>query len=215
MEKKKRCLIVLIMMQLLIGSFTSAYAQVTIGSDVSPNSNALLDLNENGTSATKGLLLPRVALTSTVAAAPMSAHVNGMVVYNTATAGGVVAGVNQYVSPGLYYNNGTKWERLQLGATNWFYMPSVSIDTRTTGTNRTMNLYNLYYQQFNSPVKASVGAPTSVPYIPTADQLYYYVTDNDPAVFNIQSISAAGVMTYDVLATATDYSFINIVFVIK
>ncbi|MFK5959302.1 MAG: hypothetical protein QM495_10615, partial [Lutibacter sp.] len=57
----------------------------------------------------KGFLPPRVALTSTTSASPLAAHVAGMVVYNTATAGDVI--------PGLYVNNGTAWEK-QIGATS-------------------------------------------------------------------------------------------------
>ncbi len=80
-------------------------AQVTIGSQNAPNASAVLDLQTTN----KGLLLPRVALTSTTAATPLSAHVAGMTVYNTATAGtGTTA-----VSPGQYYNDGSKWTRIQ------------------------------------------------------------------------------------------------------
>lgn len=52
-------------------------------------------------STNKGVLLPRVALTATTSPAPLNAHVAGMVVYNTATAGDV--------TPGQYTNNGTAW----------------------------------------------------------------------------------------------------------
>ena len=62
-----------------------------------PNTNAGLDVDF----ADKGVLVPRVALTSTTSFAPLSAHVAGMVVYNTATTGNV--------TPGFYYNNGTVW----------------------------------------------------------------------------------------------------------
>ncbi len=80
-------------------------AQVTIGSQNAPNASAVLDLQTTN----KGLLLPRVALTSTTAATPLSAHVAGMTVYNTATVG---TG-NNAVAPGQYYNDGTKWIRIQ------------------------------------------------------------------------------------------------------
>ncbi len=80
-------------------------AQVTIGSQNAPNASAVLDLQTTN----KGLLLPRVALTSTTSASPLSAHVAGMTVYNTATAG---TGANA-VTPGQYYNNGTAWVRIQ------------------------------------------------------------------------------------------------------
>ncbi|MEI7980258.1 MAG: hypothetical protein WCI71_01305, partial [Bacteroidota bacterium] len=62
-----------------------------------PNANAGLDVDF----ASKGLLIPRVALTGTTSFAPLAAHVAGMIVYNTATTGDV--------TPGFYYNNGTRW----------------------------------------------------------------------------------------------------------
>lgn len=77
-------------------------AQVTIGSNSVPNKDAVLDLISN---ANRGLLLPRVALSSTTLSSPLTTHVAGMTVYNTASAGsGATA-----VKPGLYINNGTKW----------------------------------------------------------------------------------------------------------
>lgn len=88
--------------------FSISTAQVGIGT-TSPNSNALLDVD--ATLRTGGLLLPRVTLTETTNFAPLSAHVQGMVVYNTAT-------IND-VTPGFYYNtgpSGTGWVRLGGGA---------------------------------------------------------------------------------------------------
>ena len=73
-------------------------AQVTIGDQTAPNVNAVLDLRSNDK---LGLLLPRLPLQSTTLAAPLQAHVAGMVVYNTVTAGDV--------TPGFYYDDGTKW----------------------------------------------------------------------------------------------------------
>ncbi len=80
-------------------------AQVGIG-NTNPSSDALLDIGTN--SSTAGLRLPRVALTTTNSASPLSAHVSGMLIYNTATAG---TG-NNAVTPGFYYNDGTNWVRL-------------------------------------------------------------------------------------------------------
>jgi hypothetical protein len=157
------------------GSLFNLQAQVTIGSNAEPNANAVLDL----VSTNKGLLLPRLALTSTTAAAPLSAHVAGMTVYNTATAS---TGAT-YVSPGFYYNDGTKWVRLYLGYNNWFYMPSVPFDTSATLTNQTKDLYDLYVTQFGTPAIKSSGAPNAVPYIPAATDLYYYITSYDTARF--------------------------------
>jgi hypothetical protein len=88
---------------LAIGS--AMQAQVKIGNNpTAVNRDAVLELE----STNQGLLLPRVALTSTSVATPLSAHVAGMVVYNTATTGNV--------TPGFYYNNGTQWISTTAGA---------------------------------------------------------------------------------------------------
>lgn len=73
----------LFLLFLIIGSLSTISAQVTIGSGNPPH-DALLDLKEDNTGAsTKGLLLPRVALTDASLPVPMSSHVVGMTVYNT------------------------------------------------------------------------------------------------------------------------------------
>lgn len=99
---------------ILLGFFGfSANAQVKIGLPASTaNSSSILDVSNTG-DGTKGLLLPMVALTGTDMAAPLPAHVAGMMVYNTATAGvGATA-----VVPGIYVNDGTKWQQL-VGSTS-------------------------------------------------------------------------------------------------
>lgn len=60
----------------------SASAQVGIGTN-SPNASAQLDV----TSTNKGFLPPRVALTATNSAGPITSPAAGLLVYNTATAG--------------------------------------------------------------------------------------------------------------------------------
>ena len=72
---------------------------VGIGTAGIAHSDAILEVK----AANKGLLMPRLALTSTTSASPLSAHVAGMIVYNTATTGDV--------SPGVYHNNGTIWQK--------------------------------------------------------------------------------------------------------
>jgi len=87
-----------------------------------PNASAGLDVDF----ANKGLLIPRVALTNTTSFAPLTAHVAGMVVYNTVTVSDV--------SPGFYYDNGTKWipgflkgqslgDMLYWNGTDWLRIP--------------------------------------------------------------------------------------------
>jgi hypothetical protein len=82
-------------------TFGYANAQMKLGTNpTTTNANALLEMETTN----KGLLLPRVALTSTTSFAPLTAHVAGMAVYNTATAGDV--------TPGYYFDNGTAWVKL-------------------------------------------------------------------------------------------------------
>lgn len=193
-------------------------AQVTIGSSNPPHKDALLDLKEfvDGT-AEKGLLMPRVSLSATNDPSPLSTHVQGMIVYNTTPSNTQdPAYLPQYhVSKGFYYNDGKKWEKMHIGATNWFYMPSVSFDTSVDATGQTKNLYELYEAQFSSPAYASSGAPAIVPHIPDAGDLYYYILAADPNVFQRVTIDENGLMTYDVKAAATDCTYISIVFVLK
>lgn len=94
----------------LVLSATAAHAQ-NVGinnSGAAPAASAMLDI----TSTTKGLLIPRVALTMTTAAAPVTAPATSLMVYNTATVADV--------TPGYYYWNGTVWVRFLTGnGTAW------------------------------------------------------------------------------------------------
>jgi len=66
----------------------------------SPKASAMLDVN----SASKGMLIPRIALTATTTAAPVTSPETSLMIYNTATTGDV--------TPGYYYWNGTLWVRV-------------------------------------------------------------------------------------------------------
>ena len=186
-------------------------AQVKIGgTDGTPNPNAMLDVEATD----KGMLLPRLALEETVDSTPLSAHVAGMTVYNTATANDVV--------PGFYYNDGTKWQQMittDYKAVKFFYMPSITFDTSVDAIGQTKNLYEEYKAQFaltNTNHIVSPGAPTTgIPYFNSPTDLYYIITDYDANVFSNITINNQGVMTYDVTAAATDCTLINIVFVVK
>lgn len=188
---------------------TIGFSQVKIGgTDNTPNKDALLEIEGN-----KGLLLPRLALKNTNDKSPLSAHVEGMTVYNTAKTGNV--------TPGFYYNDGAKWIKMVTTddkVVNFFYMPSISFDTSVDRNGQIKDLYAEYKKQFSLSGNkvASAGAPTSgIPYFEKATDLYYYITEYDTNVFKNVTISADGKMKYDVKKTATDCSFINIVFVVK
>jgi hypothetical protein len=84
---------------LVVGTAT---AQVGIGT-ATPNASAQLDI----TSTNKGMLPPRVSLTSSTDVATISSPATGLVVYNTSTTSDVV--------PGYYYYSGSAWNRLMTG----------------------------------------------------------------------------------------------------
>ena len=69
-----------------------------------PHASAMLDV----VAANKGVLLPRVSLTSLTVAAPIPSPAPSLLVYNTATVG---TSPNN-VTPGYYYWENTKWNRL-------------------------------------------------------------------------------------------------------
>ncbi|MBC3789128.1 beta strand repeat-containing protein [Spirosoma utsteinense] len=86
-----------------------AWAQVKVGNNSTTlNANAVLEIE----STNKGLLLPRLSLTSTTAVAPMSGTITaGMAVYNTNTS---ITGTTAYpILPGggtgIYVHDGTGW----------------------------------------------------------------------------------------------------------
>lgn len=80
----------------------SSFAQVGVGT-TTPNQSAALDV----TATNRGVLLPRIALTAANNWSPVTGTATeGMIVYNTATAG---AGINA-VTPGFYYWYQSAWK---------------------------------------------------------------------------------------------------------
>lgn len=98
---------------LLIG--ITAPAQVGINT-TTPGNGAILDV----TSTDKGVLLPRVALTSLDVDDPVTEPDNGVLVFNTATAG---TGDNEVI-PGYYWwnDNESRWERFTSGEDGKHYV---------------------------------------------------------------------------------------------
>jgi hypothetical protein len=90
--------------------FTSHAQNVGIGT-ASPNPNAQLDIS----AANKGLLIPRVNLTTTNSNAPIGAWVQGLLVYNLVNAG---TAPNNVVANQFYYSNGSQWVAVGTG-TGW------------------------------------------------------------------------------------------------
>ncbi len=83
-------------------------AQVNINSTNPPDASAALEISAGTAAAKKGLLPPRVALTSVTDAVTIPNPATGLIVFNT----------NAAIDVGLYINNGTpaapEWGRLQV-----------------------------------------------------------------------------------------------------
>ncbi|WMW77964.1 hypothetical protein RF683_00535 [Flavobacterium sp. 20NA77.7] len=80
--------------------FYKGSAQTGIGT-TTPNASAKLEVYATD----KGFLPPRVALTATNTAGPITSPATGLLVYNTAISGTVP----NNVAPGYYYWNGSTW----------------------------------------------------------------------------------------------------------
>jgi hypothetical protein len=96
-----------------------------------------------------------------------------------------------------------------------FYPPAMVINVSSTGNGRTLDLHQQYVNLYGTPAVVSSGAPSAIPTY-AQDELYYYVTDFDNTIFSDLSISADGILTYDVDAVPSDNcAFLNVVFVVK
>lgn len=134
---------------IIFSQSAKVFAQVKIGNNPTTiNSDAVLETE----STNKGLLLPRIALTGTNAAAPLSAHTAGMAVYNTATAG---TSPNN-VTPGIYYNNGSRWIKLDSVAAG---LTNITLTNPTTMTN-TVNYWDYKFQTATGDVFNEYDAST-------------------------------------------------------
>lgn len=171
-------------------------AQTGIGTS-NPDKSSALDV----TGTNKGVLIPRISDLTTV-----TTPANGLLVYDLK---------RQALTQNIGTPASPNWVPISGNIVKFFYMPSISIDTSTLGTGRTLDLYQLYKIQFSTPKVTSTGAPAAIPFFVNATDLYYYVTDFDNSVLRNVSIDANGILRYDVVGTATACSFVNIVFVIK
>src|SRR5690606_34717199 len=118
-----------------------------------------------------------------------------------------------------------------------FYMPPVIFDTSTTGNNITRNLYQDYVDLFEGNtlyMARGAGAPSmqytgglikssGAPDIPIyeEDELWFYVIYYDTDVFAGPSgtgkptIDANGVLSYSIIGTATEASYMTIAFSVR
>jgi hypothetical protein len=208
-----------------------ANAQVTIGADIEPVKAALLDLKnystkpDSTTSETGGLILPRVKLVDRTTLQPFIATTDpewnganqaktrldhiGLVVYNVAN------DVN--FQAGFYLWTGADWKLLEQ-TSPYIYLPAFELDWNAT----TINLYEDVYEENLNPQNQAHYVSSSGSVVAFSDygsgpsDFYYVVTDYDPAVIKINSISTAGLMTYEKVGTVLPKdAYINVVMIRK
>lgn len=187
---------------LLLAVVTISHAQAGINTKI-PDASAELEIKSPNSD--KGLLVPRL---TTAQKNAITSPATGLMLYDST--------LNC-----ITVNNGTPtvpdWGCTVVLSRKFFYMPSINISTSPSkiGILQTKDLYAQYASEFGSPKMASTGAPSSIPHFENAADLNYYITYYDPAIIEIISIDANGVMTYKLLKTANYDSYLNIVFVPK
>jgi hypothetical protein len=134
-------------------------------------------------STTKGLLIPRIALTSTTTAAPVTSPEASLLIYNTATAGDV--------TPGYYYWNSTKWVRL-VGGTD----PEKNFNTVTKSANATL-------LKTENMVLASGDITLTLPVITSADNGLAITVKNTGTFTDLITIAGNSGATVDLSANVT------------
>lgn len=146
-------------LSLTIALYTlNATAQSVGINTTNPNASAVLD----ATATDKGILIPRIALTASNVAAPVTAPLTSLLVYNTATAG---ASPND-VKPGYYYWDGAKW--VGIGGDSWKLTGNAGTvaGTNYLGTNDAQDLVIITNNIENIRVlntNGNVGIGTSTP----------------------------------------------------
>lgn len=178
-------------------------AQVKIGNHPTTiNTDAALEIEATN----KGLLMPRVALNSTASFAPLLAHTAGMNVYNTATTGDV--------TPGNYYNDGTKW--LRVAHENLLILPlnsventgdittSSSTDAAIPGMSLSPTQAGTYAVMFNGQYRSTGGQTSTITTVQGCtdiESIYSELTaipatvTNHAAVYGNGEVLAPGVYT--------------------
>lgn len=216
-------------------SVTCVKAQVGIGTDDPKATLDVTAVNKSGVITTvEGVLIPRVDRERVQSMT--NVEKSTMIYVNEVTTGSLTGTAINIDTEGFYYFNGSVW--VELGSDSgkstmpkFFYMPSIVVDTSNPdpSTAFTRNLFAEYKAQFtgqlynyktdtfstNPDFIKSVGAPAIIPILPNATDLYYYITDYDKTALSDLFIDENGVLSYKIIGTGTDYSFVNIVFVVK
>ena len=190
---------IFIIVALVAGLMVSA--QVKIGDNVGTiNANSILELE----STNKGVLVPRVALTSTTSFAPLTGvqfeAATGMTVYNTATTGDV--------TPGMYTWSGAAWVRL--GASSSFVSATLTKNASYTAlatADVTPNNITTLIFSGGSPTNFTI---TDLPIGNIGKILNIYISGNGTASINVtfKRSGDSSILTAQTLTNTKGYSFV-------
>lgn len=150
-------------------NFTEIFAQVGIGTD-SPHSSAQLHVQ----SANKGFLPPQVNLVSTTDIITIPTPAVGLFVYNLNTAGTDPTNV----SPGYYYFDGSKWQRIinQLPDTFVVFNQNTPTTVGVNFTPNTPNNKNVVYASSTNGSQWVYNGTNYIAYSPSPSTAWYLST---------------------------------------
>ena len=226
------------------GAALTVNAQVGVNTETPAATFDVVAHKTDGTTA-EGIIAPRLTGDQIKAkdAQYGTAH-NGCIVFATSAVTAPSAKTQNITKGGYYYydavaSNGSGtglWMAIGAGGTGGtgstaaktqFYMPSIVLPTDPStlpdatnysysGSTFTVNLYNIYKQQYGYTVSGSSARSLSTATLNSfaADKLNYFVIYYDNAVFQSVAVSAAGVLTYQLKSgyTVTEKTFMNIMF---
>ncbi|SHG02733.1 hypothetical protein [Dysgonomonas macrotermitis] len=205
---------------LLLGS-SASYAQVGIINSGAKASLHVMPLSTTSSTA-EGIIAPNLTRSQLISKdSRYSTAQSGAIVYVTAIDGTATSKTAKVINIGYYYFDGSLWQAIDQPG-QYFYLPTFSIPASAIGTGYTFDLYNnVYKMQFIQTGNTSYTTSNStLSMIPAgryaATELDYVVTYYDQDVIKINSISASGVINYNVISTLLGPgSFINVVLITK
>lgn len=172
-----------------------------------------------------GIIAPRLTRAQLVSKdAQYGVDQTDAIVYVTIIDGVVSPQTTKIDRVGHYYFDGIIWQRMD-ELNSYFYLPIFELPTQTVGVNRQFNLYtNVISKQFTKSGNTDYYTNNEMlaqlpPAVLAATDYDYVITYYDKDIIKVNSISAAGVVNYDVLVSDTRRiglgSFLNIVVLVR
>jgi len=205
--------------------FNTSYSQVGV---YTYDSKATLDIRANISEIEKveGIIAPRLSRTELKQKDALYLNEQlGMLVYVTDVSGEASLKTEQIVKTGYYFFDGNIWKSFKQ-TQKYFYLPYFVEELNTIENGKQLDIYNDIYlkqltKQSNNQFTSNNNELENV--FSKQNQSQYQSTDFDYVVIHyddnvirINSISAFGIINYDVINLNTGIeTFINIVLVVK